>query len=258
MTVRGTARNSRDPGPLLACSRREFLAYASIFGWLPFLRPKHISLAGARFRIIRNGRSSRRYCVIHGNEETARQVLTAHIRVHEGRAFIIEGTTRDVSIEDGQIDPNRMFSRTGAEADLRRLNPGWTTDQVNAALAVLDHGREKLLKEFLPPDNGLFVALHNNSEAYSVADEEPISDAASIRDPDNPHAFFLCTDADDFRRLAASPYNVVFQHNAPRQDDGSLSRLAAGRGVRYMNVEVAMGQAGRQKEMLDWLEWNVP
>jgi len=240
------------------CSRREFLAYASIFGWLPFFRPKHVSVAGGRFRILRNGSSSRRYLVIHGNEESARQVLIAHMRAHEGTAFVVEGGSRNVAIEGGQIDPNRMFSRVGAEANLRKLNPDWTTDRVNQALGVLDRGREKLVRGLMPPDDGLIVALHNNSENYSVKDEQPISDAASIREPDNPHAFFLCTDPEDFRRLSTSPYNVVFQQHAPPQDDGSLSRLAAVRSVRYVNLETAIGHSARQKEMLDWLEWNLP
>jgi hypothetical protein len=238
--------------------RRDFLVYASIFGWIPFFRPKHVSVAGARFRIVRNGRSDRRYIVIHGNEESARQVLTAHMRAHSGRAFLIQGGTRDVPIEGGKIDPNRMFSRVGAEANLRHLNPGWTTGQVNAALALLDRERPKLVHDLMPKNGGVIVALHNNSADYSVINEEPISEAASIREPDNPHAFFLCTEAEDFRRLATSPYNVVYQNDVPEQDDGSLSRLAAGRDVRYINLEVALGQTARQKEMLDWLEWNIP
>jgi hypothetical protein len=239
-------------------SRREFLAYGSIFGWLPFFRPKHVGLAGARFRIVRNGRLHRHYVVIHGNEESAREVLTAHMRAHQGTAYIVESKTRNVPIAGGQIDPNRMFSRAGAEANLRRLNPGWTTGQMNAALAQLDHGREKLLDRLLPSDDGLLIALHNNSEGYSVVNEEPLSDAGSIREPDNPHAFFLCTDPEDFKKLATSPYNVVYQHDKPQQDDGSLSRAAADREVRYVNLEVAIGHASRQKEMLDWLEWNLP
>jgi len=238
-------------------SRREFLAYASIFSWIPFFRPKHVSLVGARFRITRYGHSNRRYLVIHGNEETAREVLIAHMRAHQGIAYIVENHTRTVPVESGQIDPNRMFSRVGAEANLKRLNPDWPPERLEAALAVLDHGREKLVKVLLPPSGGLTIALHNNSEAYSVRDEQPISDAASIREPDNPHAFFLCTDDEDFRKLTTSPYNVVFQKKAPPVDDGSLSRLAAGRGVRYVNLEVATGQGSRQQEMLDWLEWNL-
>ena len=71
----------------------------------------------------------------------------------------------------------------------------------------------------------------------------------------NPHAFFLCTDPRDFEVLKTSPYNVVLQQHGPKQDDGSLSRLAAARGFRYVNLEVAAGQAERQREMLNWLEW---
>jgi hypothetical protein len=238
-------------------SRREFLAYASIFGWIPFLRPKHISLAGARFRITRYGHSNRHYLVIHGNEETARGVLMAHLRSHQGVGYTIESHTRNVPVESGQIDPNRMFSRAGAEASLKKLNPDWPPERVAAALSVLDRGRDHLVKALFPPDGGLMVALHNNSEGYSVEDEEPISDAGSIREPNNSHAFFLCTDDDDFRKLATSPYNVVLQKKAPPEDDGSLSRLAAARGVRYVNVEVGMGHGARQKEMLDWIEWNL-
>jgi hypothetical protein len=238
-------------------TRREVLAYASIFGWIPFFRPKHVSVAGARFRIVRYGHSNRRYLVIHGDEETAREVLTAHMRAHQGIAYIIENRTRNVAVEAGQIDPNRMFSRAGAEASLKRLNPDWPPERVQAALSVLDRGREHLVKALLPPEGGLIVALHNNSESYSVRNEEPISDAGSIREPNNPHAFFLCTDEEDFRKLATSPYNVVLQKKKPPEDDGSLSRLAAARGVRYVNLEVGMGNGARQKEMLDWIEWNL-
>jgi hypothetical protein len=239
-------------------SRREFLVYGSIFGWLPFFQPKHISLAGARYRIHRNGHGSRRYLLVHGNEETARAVLTRHIETHRGVAFITENHTRNVAIEGGQLDPNRMFSTAGAERNLKSLNPDWPPERLQAALRVLDTGRDKLLHALLPPQGSLLVALHNNSQSYSVNDEIPISDATSIREPGNPHAFFLCTDASDYRILAQSGYNVVLQQKAPPEDDGSLSRLAASRGLRYVNLEVAHGNFSRQEEMLDWLEWVLP
>ena len=37
----------------------------------------------------------------------------------------------------------------------------------------------------------------------------------------------------------------------------SAHEVAAARGVRYVNLEVAKGHSSRQKEMLDWLEWNL-
>ena len=125
------------------------------------------------------------------------------------------------------------------------------------ALDELDRGRPKLVRALTPPPGGLMFAMHNNSESYSVTDEVPISDQTSLRQPGNPHAFFLCTDPNDFDVLKNSPYNVVLQQHGPKIDDGSLSRLAAARGFRYANLEVALGQAERQREMLTWLEWNV-
>jgi hypothetical protein len=223
-------------------------------GWIPLFRPKHISLVGARFRIRYNGRSRRRYLVIHGNEEDGRKVLTDHIRSHEGVAFIVEGHDRNVPIEGGQIDPNRMFSRVGAERNLKTLNTNWPPDKVQAALHELDEHRGHLVRALMPPDNGLLIALHNNVD-YSVNDELAQSDAKSIRQPDNPHAFFLCTNPADFKALAESAYNVVLQQKPATQDDGSLSRLCAARGVRYVNLETHMGEAERQMEMLQYMDW---
>ena len=236
-----------------ACSRREFLA----FGWLPFLQPRRIRLAGAGFRIVRNGHATRRYLLIHGNEETARAVLTRHLETHEGIGYLVESHTRNVTVDSAQLDPNRMFSRAGAEANLKRLNPDLAPDRLQAALNLLDRGRERLVRALVPPKGGLLVALHNNSEGYSIRDEVDIGDETSLREPGNPHAFFLCTDTKDFAVLKTSPYNVVLQQHAPREDDGSLSRLAAARGVRYVNLEVGLGHADRQREMMRWLEWNV-
>jgi hypothetical protein len=180
------------------------------------------------------------------------------MRFHEGVAYFIESKTRNVPIEGGQIDPNRMFSRAGAERSLQRLNSGWPDDRISSALAILERDREHLVRALLPPGGGLLVALHNNSESYSVEDEVSLSDDRSIREPQNPHAFMLCTDPEDFRILAGSGYNVVLQNTGKGDDDGSLSRLAAKRGVRYVNVEVGNGHSGRQQEMLDWLEWSLP
>ena len=240
-------------GRAAGVSRREFLA----LGWFPFLRPRHISLAGARFRILRNGRSKRRYLRIHGNEETARQVLERQMQTHEGVAYVMESHTRLMTVESLNLDPNRMFSRVGAEANLKQLNPDAEPERVQRALQVLDRGREHLVRALTPPRGGMTIALHNNSSGYSVASEAPISDQTSLREPGNPHAFFLCTDPRDFEVLKTSPYNVVLQQHGPKQDDGSLSRLAAARGFRYVNLEVAAGQTDRQWEMLNWLEWFV-
>lgn len=240
--------------PTTDWSRRQFL----VFGWIPFLRPRHIRVAGARFRILRHGHSARRYLFIHGNEETARAVLTGFMKSHDGIAYLIESHTRNVPIDSGEIDPNRMFSPAGAEASLKSLNPAWSAAQIDAALGTLDRGRDHLLRALLPPDRGLLFALHNNSEEYSVADEVAISDSTSLREPANPHAFFLCTDPADYAILSRSSYNVVLQRDQPQADDGSLSRLAARRNIRYLNLEVRLGDQPRQLEMLNWAATNLP
>jgi hypothetical protein len=249
-------------------SRREFVAIGGVgallrwpFRQLPWWRPKEVAIAGARFQIVRrklkHQPSRRRYLLIHGDEQTARQVLSKHMESHSGTAFLVEGQTRNVPIAQGQIDPNRMFSRRGAEASLKSLNPSWTAQQMDVALDLLDREREGFLNEILPSDGALMVALHNNQQ-YSFAAEEPVSDQAKRNQPDNLHAFFLCTDRNDYRILAGSPYNVVLQQYMRSPDDGSLSRRAAARRLRYVNLEVAEGDAARQQEMLDWLEKNLP
>ena len=196
--------------------------------------------------------------MIHGNEQTAREVLIRHIRQHDGIAYVVEGKTRNVEVEGLQLDPNRMFSSAGAQANLKRLNSNPDPQRVAQALQTLDRRRERLVHALTPPRGGLTFALHNNSPSYSVADEVPISDQTSLREPGNPHAFFLCTDPRDFAVLKTSPYNVVLQQHPNTVDDGSLSRLAAARGFRYVNLEVAHGQADRQQEMVMWVERNLP
>ena len=174
--------------------RREFLGAIS----LPFFRPRHMNMAGAKFRIIRNGRSKRRYLLIHGNEETARQVLLRHMETQEGIAYVVESRTRTAPVAGLKVDPNRMFSRVGAQTSLERLNRDAEEGVVSRAMAELDRGREHMVHALTPPRGGLTIALHNNSAGYSVTDEVPISDETSLREPRNPHAFFLCTDPKDF------------------------------------------------------------
>jgi hypothetical protein len=172
-------------------------------------------------------------------------------------AYLVTGHDRYVPIESGKLDPNRMFSREGAEKSLRSLNPDWSDERLHKVLHKLDRGREKLVSRLFPPPDGRLVALHNNSQGYSVKDEVASSDGVSLKDADHPHEFFLCTDAGDYAILATSPYNVVFQRKQPKEDDGSLSRMAARRGVRYINLEITLGQREKQLEMLGWLEKNL-
>lgn len=235
--------------------RREFLFGIGLC-WLPFFHPKFVTLAGIPFHVLRNGRSPRRYLSIHGDEPTAREVLAIHMETHPGIAYLVTGTDRNVPVDGGKLDPNRMFSRTGAEADLKKLNPGWAPEQIARALDFLDDEREKLVRRLTPPEGGLLIALHNNRD-YSVRDELAESDDVSLKQPERPREFFLCTDPHDYAVLAKSPFNVVLQNRKSAPDDGSLSRLAAHRGLRYLNLECGVGQFEAQIERLGWAERNL-
>jgi len=232
-------------------TRREWLFAAAT----PlFARADRLTMAGIPFKIVRGKMSPHRYLHIHGDESTARQVFMETIAARGGIGLDIVSETRAVPILGGTIDPNRMFSREGAVRSLKRLNKDWNDTQIAAAADLLDRERHKFLKAIKPPKGGRIVALHNNANGYSVEAEIEASDKTSLKDAKNPHEFFLATDPRDYEKLAASPFNVVLQHKPAAEDDGSLSRLAAKLGIRYINLECAIGKLDRQRELLGWLE----
>jgi hypothetical protein len=241
-------------------SRRDFVALSVVgplVGWTPWFRPKELVVGDARFRILRNRRSSRRYVLLDGDRDAARQVLTHHMESQRGTAYLIEGAAREVEIAGGKLDPHRMFSRAGAEASLRSLNPGWNQGQVTAALDLLDRQREKLLDALIPPDRGLLIALGSGGTP-SATDSAATAARHSLPQPDTPQAFYLCTDPADYQALAASPYNVVLSRNIVARDDGSLERRAAARNVRFLNIDTRPGDAAAQRDMLAWAESHLP
>lgn len=224
-----------------------------LFGWIPWLFHKPVELlSGVEFRVFHYAHSPRRYLVIHGDETTAKDVLSTYMYDHDGIAYVVTSPTREVEIQGSKIDPNRMFSREGAERSLKSLNPSIDPEKLIAALNFLDREREKLLKRLVPQKGSRLFAMHNNRD-YSVNDELAASDQTSIKQPSLPRNFFLCTDPKDFEILKQSPYNVVLQ-TKPDPDDGSLSRLAARRGFRYINLECAIGEYEAQLERVHWLD----
>lgn len=229
---------------------------ALIFGFPGLFHKPEQDLCGVRFRVLRYGHSPRRFVRIHGNEDTAGDVLSTYMFDHEGIAYIVMNKDRNVQIEGVTIDPNRMFSRVGTEKSIQNLNQGLAPEKASAALDFLDKHREKLLKDLIPPQGSRLFALHNNRD-YSVQDEIAASDQTSIKQPDTPRNFFLCTSPADYDLLKQSPFNVVLQ-TKPEPDDGSLSRLAARRGFRYINLECALGDYEGQQQRVRWLEDRLP
>lgn len=205
---------------------------------------------------MRRGDSGRRYIWLHGDEETARKALYLHLQTAQGWAFYIESVTREVAFGDGQIDPNRMFSRAGAASDLIRCNPQWTPEYLTTQLNLLDEIREPFLKVLLPPPGGLLVAVHNNYQGYSLENERDRCQAQAVKPGVDPRDFFLCVAEEDFAALQNSPYNVILQA-ANAEDDGSLSCLAVRRGVRYVNCEVSLENLAGQQAMLAYLDEHL-
>ncbi len=244
--------------PRFRAPARRDLLFGALPGWWQRLFSTDAEIAGIAFERRRRGRAAWRYLHIHGDEMTARESLTAHLEQGRGEAFFVRSSARIVTIDGARIDPNRMFSRDGADRSLRRLNPGLRESQIANILLRLDREREDFLKEILPRRGGVLVALHNNARGYSMKTEEPISDRVSWKQPDQPHDFVLVTDPRDWEILAASPFNAVLQRNPPPPDDGSLSRICAARGFRYLNVETALGHLAEQQSILGWLYANLP
>lgn len=213
---------------------------------------------GIRFEAISNGRGNRRYLWIHGDETTAGTVLRAHMKAFRGKALLVNNPTRVIKAGALEFDPNRMFTEEGLERNLVKLNPGASEAERRGIHRLVAKDREKLLRALTPPRGGLLTVVHNNSRGYSVKDEVEISNDVWLPNPEQPNDFMLCTDAGDFARLKTSKFNVVLQSEAKGEEDGSLSRLAAARKIRYVNIEVARGRDAAQREMLEWLERNLP
>jgi hypothetical protein len=254
------APGAGSPGPHYpetATNRREFLG--SFLGALLFWRSRdRRKLAGIEFQRLRKGRASRRYLLIHGNEQTAREVLTKYLETAQGTAWLVRNATRNVAMGAGELDPNRMFSRDGAERNLRTLNPGWPEAQIENGLLFLDSRRGQVLGAVRPKNGDVLIAVHNNSGGYSVNDEVAASNRVALNDAANPHEFCLCTAEPDFDLLIRGPYNVVLQDRPAGPDDGSLSRCAARQGFRYVNIEAGLGRFEKQQAMLEWVDRTLP
>jgi len=217
-----------------------------------------VVLAGIEFESLNAGLRQRSYVRIHGNEATAREALLAHLVKHPAAALIVTGRQRNVEVAGGKLDPNRMFTREGAAKSYRRLNPSRGAAEVEKALEWLDVERPKLIARLMPEKGGLLVAVHNNSEGYSIKDEVPISDKVHLPREGKPHEFFITTDPRDYAELAKGDYNVVLQNGLKGEEDGSLSRTCVRLEVRYVNLEVGAGKLAMQTEMLSFLERTLP
>ena len=229
------------------------LTIYKVFGSEP-INDSNIYFAGIKYTLKKNGTSSNRYILLHGDEKTAKMALESHIKEYEGIAFFIENEKREIPFKTTIIDPNRIFSRNGSYHALRKFQPEWQPGELKKALDEIDNEREVFLNVLMPPNGGILIALHNNFRGYNVKSEINNSQRVSIKKNQNPRDFIICTDENDFDIISRGPFNVVLQNKHPEFDDGSLSWEALRRNVRYVNLETRLGYLTQQKKMLKYIE----
>ena len=217
---------------------------------------EYVDIAGIQFKVIKNGESNRRFIWIHGDEKTAEMLLKRHLKYNYGTAFLIENHKREVFINGYMMDPNRIFSKAGAEKNLIEFNGNISKMAVDQMVNLIANDKGKFFDRITPPNGGLLIALHNNLHAYSIDDEIPISTEISLKNSEHPHHhnFFICTNRDDYNLLSKSPFNVVLQETQPKKDNGSLSWFVARKGVRFINIETRLGYLSIQAKMLQYIE----
>lgn len=216
------------------------------------------SIANIEFILIEKGNSGHHYIWLHGDEQTAKMALEYHMKKNNGKAYFIKNELREVNFFGGLLDPNRIFSSIGAQKNIQKYNPNWTAIKKKESLAIIDKDRKIFLQTIFPKNEKLLIAVHNNYKGYNINRELAISDSVSVKKNQNLRDFYLCTNRNDFEILAMSPFNVVLQESPSSEDDGSLSWAALKSGVRYINIETRLGWLSVQKNMLSYIEENLP
>ena len=215
------------------------------------------SYCGIEFEIKKNGFSNISYILIHGDEETARMLLSEHINENQGRAFFIKSKQREVPLGPTIVDPNRIFSTIGAKKALKKFKPNWDQNELELILKELDESRNKFLFNLFPSEGGVLIALHNNFRGYNVNSEIENSQLYSIKKEQNPRDFIICTNLNDYKKLKQGPYNIVLQNIMEEGNNGSLSWAALENDVRYINIETRLGWLSQQRKMLKFVETKL-
>ena len=71
------------------------LSFYKVFG-SELHKDSYLYFAGIKYVVKQNGNSSKRYILLHGDEQTAKMALESHIKDYEGIAFFIENEKREI------------------------------------------------------------------------------------------------------------------------------------------------------------------
>ena len=224
----------------------------------------------------------------HETEFVANNYVAKQI-VEKGGVFVVlrqEGkrhVTFDIDNQKVSIDPNRMFTKVGRLASLKKSNP---KHRSNTSLINKAEKRAEALSQFVlkalsgekPPST--IVAMHNNSNGYKGDGKNGIGNVSIIRykaklasgaqylidtasGTDDEDDLYFVTDKNDFNDMKQNGWNAVLQNpnvaTDPNEDDGSLSVYSEMKGYRYINVEAERVTHGfgedhlsKQIEMVDY------
>jgi hypothetical protein len=150
------------------------------------------------------------------------------------------------------FDPNRIFSLVGIKNTLLKLNPNVKSIPLEVEEGIKRFS-DSLLSIFRPElDSGYLVAIHNNTNnnfsvrSYVNSKNVIATYVNSDEDIDN---FYIVNTLSDFEYFKSINRNVACQ-NEEGLDDGSLSIYCTKNNIRYINIEVEMGNVNKHREMI--------
>lgn len=207
------------------------------------------------------GEGSSTICFInlHSDETTSIEACTNFLNNSNGKLIQLKHLPQrniEFKLDNKKyvIDPNRIFTKKGIEATLKKLS----SYNENAVLQV-----EQFSNNIIAQINNstMIVALHNNgNKGLSIksyikggtefANTEQVY-VNNLMDEDD---FIYTTDLKAFNYLKSKKVNVVLQKAIGAVNDGSLSVYAGLHKIPYINIEAQHGHLKQQIEMLKTIE----
>lgn len=201
-----------------------------------------------------------RFLAIHDNEDTGVKAAFRFIQINGGSITELQygGTVRNISFTDSldnfyEIDPNSMFTDTGARGNLDKYGDGLVTPEAVTWIRKLG---DTVLQIYNADSLGYIITLHNNTDnAFSIRSylegdylENTASDVFINDEMDTDDLVFV-TEAWFFDFLKERNINVVYQSiDAP--NDGSLSVFAQKTKIPYVNIEVQHGHVDEHYRLI--------
>ncbi len=207
------------------------------------------------------GEGSSTICFInlHSDETTSIEACTNFLNNSNGKLIQLKHLPQrniEFKLDNKKyvIDPNRIFTKKGIEATLKKLS----SYNENAVLQV-----EQFSNNIIAQINNstMIVALHNNgNKGLSIKSyikggaEYANTEQVYVNNLMDEDDFIYTTDLKAFNYLKSKQVNVVLQKTIGAVNDGSLSVYAGTHKIPYINIEAQHGHLKQQIEMLKTIE----